>query len=105
MGQFTVHRNTDPMTEHRVPLFVDIQNDLLTHLATRIVIPLARQQGQQYDIMWTLVPELTINGQRYVLLVPQLMHVKAEQLGPAVAEVKHERHEVLAAVEMLFKGL
>ena len=105
MAQFSVHRNADATTAEKYPLFIDIQDDLLSSLATRIVIPLTRPGSQSYDILWTLVPELTIDGERYVLLAPQLTHLKAIELGPAVAKLGHERHTVLAAVEMLFRGL
>lgn len=105
MGQFSVHSNPDPATQERFPLFVDIQDDLLSWLATRVVIPLTPRERHDYDTILALAPPLTIAGKHYVLLAPQLTHLKASQLGPAVAELSAERPEVLAAVEMLFRGL
>lgn len=105
MGQFSVHGNPDPATQEQFPLFVDIQDDLLSYLATRVVIPLTPQNRHDYDAILALAPPLTIAGKQYVLLAPQLTHLKASQLGPAVAELSAERPEVLAAVEMLFRGL
>jgi toxin CcdB len=105
MGQFSVHSNTDPATQEHFPLFVDIQNDLLSYMATRVVIPLTPRERHDYDIIHTLAPPITVEGRRYVLLAPQLMHLKASQLGPVVAELNAERPDVLASVEMLFRGL
>jgi len=33
------------------------------------------------------------------------MHLKASQLGPVVAQLEAERHDVLRSVEMIFRGL
>jgi toxin CcdB len=105
MGQFTVHRNVDPATAERFPLFIDIQDNLLSSLATRVVIPLTPHEQRSYDVLWTLVPELSINGARYMLLTPQVTHMTVDQLGPVVAELGSDRHVVLAAAEMIFRGL
>ena len=106
MAQFDIHRNLDETTAARYPLLADIQDDLLAGLATRVVIPLVRKEGQTYDVLWNLVPEVTVYGARHVLLVPQLTHVRAEQLGPVVRAFDgSERHLVLSAVEMIFRGL
>jgi toxin CcdB len=105
MGQFSVHGNPDPATQERFPLFVDIQDDLLSYLATRVVIPLTPRERHDYDAILALAPPLTVGGKHYVLLAPQLTHLRADRLGPAVARLEAERREVLAAVEMLFRGL
>ena len=105
MGQFSVHSNTDPATQEHFPLFVDIQNDLLSYMATRVVIPLTPRERHDYDTIPTLAPPIVVEGRHYVLLAPQLMHLRATQLGPVVAELSAERHDVLASVEMIFRGL
>ena len=105
MGQFAVHSNPDPATRDRYPLFVDIQDDLLSFLATRVVIPLTPRDRRGDDMILALAPPLTIHGEQYVLLAPQLMHLRADRLGPAVAQLEAERREVLLAVEMIFRGL
>jgi toxin CcdB len=40
MAQFTVYRNKNPQTRSTVPFLLDIQNDLLDDLETRVVVPL-----------------------------------------------------------------
>jgi hypothetical protein len=49
MGQFSVHRNSDPATQEHFPLFVDIQDDLLSYTATRVVIPLTPRE--RHDVL------------------------------------------------------
>ncbi len=38
MAQFTVCRNKNPQTSSAVPFLLDIQNDLLDDLETRVVV-------------------------------------------------------------------
>jgi toxin CcdB len=47
MAQFTVHQNKNPHTRSSIPFLLDIQNDLLRDLETRVVVPLrpARPRG------------------------------------------------------------
>jgi len=40
MAQFTVCRNKNPETRSAIPFLLDIQNNLLDDLETRVVIPL-----------------------------------------------------------------
>jgi toxin CcdB len=40
MAQFTVCRNKNPQTRSAVPFLLDVQNDLLEDLETRVVVPL-----------------------------------------------------------------
>jgi len=105
MGQFSVHSNPDAATQDRFPLFVDIQDELLSFLATRVVVPLTPPDRRGHDMILALAPPLTIEGKHYVLLAPQLMHLKASQLGPVVAQLEAERPDVLRSVEMIFRGL
>ena len=40
MAQFDVYRNSSLDTRERIPYLLDIQHDLLSGLATRVVVPL-----------------------------------------------------------------
>lgn len=40
MTQFTDYKNKNPHTRVAVPFLLDIQNDLLSALETRVVVPL-----------------------------------------------------------------
>ena len=42
MAQFDVHRNSDAATREHSPYILDVQSNLLSHLATRVVVPLVR---------------------------------------------------------------
>jgi toxin CcdB len=40
MGRFDVHENPNPATRQTVPFLLDVQTGLLSHLSTRVVVPL-----------------------------------------------------------------
>ena len=39
MAQHDIYRNPDPATAGDIPYILDLQCDLLSHLATRVVVP------------------------------------------------------------------
>ena len=45
MAQFSVHRNKNPRTRAEIPFLLDVQSDLLDHLDTRVVAPLAKARS------------------------------------------------------------
>jgi toxin CcdB len=71
MAQFTVCRNKNPQTSSAVPFLLDIQNDLLTDLETRVVVPLCPLSSMKGKTLRTLMPVLDIEGERFVMLTPQ----------------------------------
>lgn len=103
MPQFQVHRNPDAATRERFPYLLDVQSDLLSGLATRVVAPLcpAAVEGGPVE---TLTPLFDIAGARYVMLTPQLAGVPSRQLGAGVASLTEHRGEIIAALDLLFTG-
>jgi len=45
MPQFTVCRNKNPQTSSAVPFLLDVQNDLLSDLETRVVVSIASRSS------------------------------------------------------------
>lgn len=87
MGQFAVYRNKDPRTKATFPVVVNVQSDLLEPLHTRVVIPLTKAAGLSKKPVSHLTPQLTFDGDRYVLITPQLAVSRARISGrrPAVS--------------------
>ncbi|MGP9767730.1 CcdB family protein, partial [Halomonas sp. AOP13-D3-9] len=63
MAQFDVYPNPSKTSKTHYPYLIDIQSALLTDLATRIVIPLARREALGELAMRGLTPEITFNDQ------------------------------------------
>jgi toxin CcdB len=104
MPQFAVHRNRNAATRARYPLLLDVQSDLLAGMGTRVVIPLVLFSALGESALTTLTPALTVEGERYAALTPQLAGIAASELGAIVADVSGERSSILAALDLLITG-
>lgn len=105
MPQFSVHRNKNPHSNSAVPFLLDVQNDLLSDLETRVVIPLCPIASVQGKALRLLMPVLEIEGERFVLLTPQMAGIPRSELGAPVARVEHYRSEIIAALDFLVTGI
>lgn len=100
MAQFDVYKN---LGGGAYPLVVDIQSDLMSKLATRIVVPLARRDRYPLPLA-RATPAATIDGVDYVLVVPLLAAVAGSTLGKPVGSLTPLRNEVIAALDLIFTG-
>lgn len=105
MAQFTVCRNKNPQTSSAIPFLLDIQNDLLDDLETRVVVPLCPLSSIKGKTLRTLTPVLEIEGERFVMLTPQLAGIPKGELGPPVARIEQHRFEIIAAIDFLLTGV
>ncbi|HKH45645.1 MAG TPA: CcdB family protein [Thermoanaerobaculia bacterium] len=105
MAQFTVYRNKNPQTRSTVPFLLDIQNDLLDDLETRVVVPLCPMSMMKGRTLRTLTPVLEIEGERFVMLTPQMAGIPKSELGAPVARVEQHRFEIIASVDFLLTGI
>ena len=103
MPQFSLHRNKAP-SEVEFPFLLDIQNDLLNDLQTRVVIPLHRKGSTSLQAMARLMPEVSFAGQSYVLMTPQMAGIDRRDLGDEVGDLKEYRDEILGAIDLLVVG-
>jgi len=87
-----------------VELLLSLQDDLLEDLATRVVAPLAKPEmvGQATR---TLHPCIWVGNKPYVLLTHLLAAIPTTSLGECVGSAKAQRHEIVAAVDLLFAGI
>jgi toxin CcdB len=105
MAQFTVYRNKNPQTLSAVPFLLDVQHDLLSDLDTRVVIPLRPGSAIKGKEMRPLMPVLEIEGERFVILTPQMAGIPKSELGATVTRVEHYRSEIIAAIDFLLTGI
>jgi toxin CcdB len=105
MAQFTVYKNKNPQTRSAVPFLLDLQNDLLSDLETRVVVPLYPASTLKGKTLKTLTPVLEIEGESYVMLTPQLAGIPKNELGPPVTQVEQHRAAIIAAIDLLVTGI
>ncbi len=102
MAQFAVYRNKNPRTKLEFPLLVDVQSDLLESLHTRVVVPLTKAAGK--TSVSHLMPQLTFDGDLYVLMTPQLAGIARSQLGAQAGSLAEHRQTIMAAIDFLLTG-
>jgi len=101
MARFDVYANPETAERKHTPFFVDVQNDYIDHLATRVVIPLRRELAfgpRPRD----LNPLLKVGNESVVLDTAAIGAVPASELRKAVAELREYRPLIQEALDALF---
>ena len=100
MAQFDVYENLNENTKRSIPFLLDIQNDVLKNLSTRVVIPLVIS-NQSINF---LNPKFTINQIEVILSAGELASIPMEILGSKICSLKEKREEIIGAVDFLVTG-
>ena len=101
--QYDIVDNVNAVSRKAYPFLIVLQHNRAETVSTLVTAPVAP---------WTALlatsrmhPEISINGERYVVLVEQLAAVPRRALGPAISTVKDNDYEITAALDMLFTGI
>ena len=101
MARFDVFNNPDVAERAHTPYFLDVQNDHIDGLESRVVIPLRDQQAfgpRARD----LNPQLEVAGALLILDTAALGAVPLNALRRPVMQLSAGRDEVQAALDTLF---
>jgi toxin CcdB len=100
MPQFDVFRTRHAAT---YPLVVDVQADVHSKLATRVVVPLVTRA--RYTLPATrLTPVMKIGKDDYVVMFPLLAAVPSTSLGEVVCSLALQRATLITALDLLITG-
>lgn len=105
MAQFTLYRNLNRSTQRQVPYLLDVQAELLSDLATRVVVPFYAQSILKGNVLKTLTPLFRIGGKNWLMATPEMAGVSRKVLGPAIADLSSRRAEIIAALDLLITGI
>lgn len=105
MAQFTVYQNRNAATKKAVPFLLDIQSDLLSDLATTVVIPLHHVEASRDKVLTRLMPIMKINGDKYVAFTTHLAGISRKELGKEVTTAEHYRGEIINAIDFMLAGV
>lgn len=103
MAQFSVYRNQNPDTADAIPFLLDVQNNLLETLNTRVVIPLYRRENFSTPAK-QLNPCIELDEQTLVMATQELAGVPVKTLGPEVTNLEQMRDQIIAALDLLITG-
>ncbi len=101
MAQFDVHKDRKGKV---YPLLLDVQADLLTHLDTRVVVPLALKRTYRAKPMRILNPTVLVRNVEYVAVFQEIAAIAVSEVGEVVASVASQRSAVIAALDFLLTG-
>ena len=105
MAQFSVYRNKNANTKADIPFLLNVQSDLLDHLDTRVVIPLAKAKSFGGPPSAVLQPIFKIGGERCILLTPMLAGISKKELGAEVGSLREKSFEIIAALDVVISGV
>jgi len=100
MAQFDVYVNENQKTNSRVPYLMDVQNDILKSLHTRMVIPLVRDMK---DVQG-LTKRFIINNEKVYLTTSQMGAVHISELQKKVTSLATEKEEIKNSLDFLIYG-
>lgn len=101
MARFDVYANPEKSEHRHTPFVLDVQNDHLDGVETRIVVPLrdARVHGTRLE---RVHPAFRVNEREVVLDTPTMATFPREWLRSPVASLKPQRQEVQDALDAVF---
>ena len=101
MPRFDVYANPDTAERKLVPFFLDVQNDFLDALDTRVVVPLWAVSAFSKAVR-SLNPELQVEGKRLIMDPSSIGAVPSAQLRRPVANLASQQLAIQDALDTLF---
>lgn len=102
MARFDVYVNTGK-SKKTTPFLIDVQSNVISGLATRIVIPLRNLTVfKNVEAPADLFPIITINGKKYLLDTPQLAAIPLIELKEKVDTASAFQATILDALDRVF---
>lgn len=105
MSQFSVFHNKNTHTKKTYPYLLEIQSNLLSELATTVVVPLVQYDQNRTKPLTRLTPIFTFDQNDYVMLTPQLAGIQRKELGKIAFELGHAKNEIINALDFLISGV
>jgi toxin CcdB len=103
--QFDVFENPSPRMRDVYPYVVDVQSELLSALATRMVMPLAVTSIPEKGLPRRLCPMFTVNAKPLMLVPFEAAPLDKRLLKTEVASLRDWSHEIIAAMDSVLSGV
>ena len=104
MAQFNVYRNLNTASKKVTPYLLDVQSNLLSDLATRVVVPMRLLTRYSGKPMKTLTPSFQIEGREVLAITQQLSAISTKEIGASVADLTDRHFEIIAALDFVISG-
>lgn len=87
------------------PYVVDVQSDLLSSLATRMVVPLAITTLAAKDLPPRMCPFITVNDMSLMLVPFEAAPLDKRLLRNEISSIREISHEIIAAMDAVLSGI
>ena len=101
MARFDVYANPDTSERRHTPYFLDVQNDFIDDLATRVVIPL-RREAAFGPRPRNLNPLVQVGADAVVLDTAAIGAVPVAELRKTTGHLREARAQIQEALDTLF---
>lgn len=105
MAQFDVYANPSKKSKSYYPYLIDVQNNYISELDTRIVIPLGKASYFENEIMTKLQIKVTYENQELILMTPQISSIPRISLKEPVGSLQHLQQEIINALDFAITGI
>lgn len=103
--QFDVYENPSPRMREQYPYVVDIQSDLLSSLATRMVVPLALTSLHVNELPLRLCPSFVVRKKSLMLVPFEAAPLAKRLLKKQIVSIRAHAHEIVGAMDAVMSGL
>jgi toxin CcdB len=103
--QFDVYENPSPRMRDVYPYVVDVQSDLLSSLATRMVVPLAITTLAAKDLPRRLCPTMTVSDQSLMLVPFEAAPLDRRLLKAEITSIRDRSHDIIVAMDAVLSGI
>ena len=97
--------NPSPRMRDIYPFVVDVQSNLLSALATRMVVPLAVTSLSAKDLPPRMCPIITVNNKPLMLVPFEAAPLDKRLLRIEIASVLERSYEIIAAMDSVLSGI
>lgn len=102
MGRFDIYSNPG-RNRNNIPYLVDVQSNVISGLATRVVVPLRSLSGfSSLALPGDLFPIITVAGVDHFLDTPQMGAIPAGELKTKIGSAQGYQLDIQTALDRLF---
>ena len=103
--QFDVFENPSPRMRDVYPYVVDVQSELLSAIATRMVVPLSVTNLAAHDLPQRLCPIIVVNDQSLMLAPFVAAPLDKRLLKKKIGSIQERSYEIIAAMDSVLSGV
>lgn len=106
MSQYTVYRNTSPNSREQYPYFIGIQNELLSDIDSRVIMPISLLVNKNSQVK-IITPVIEISNLKYVIMTKSITTLPKDRLKVSnIVCIKPEVHSsIVATMDLIISGI